>query len=62
MKRLTADKARRIDKPGLYRADPTLYLLINRGGSKNWIQRVTINGRRRDMGLGGFPMVTLAKA
>ena len=62
MKRLTADMARKINKPGLYRADPTLYLLVNKGGSKNWIQRVTINGRRRDMGLGGFPLVTLAKA
>ena len=62
MKRLTADMARRINTPGLYRADPTLYLLVNKGGSKNWIQRVSINGRRRDMGLGGFPTITLGKA
>ena len=32
------------------------------GGSKSWIQRVTVNGRRRDIGLGGWPVVNLAKA
>ena len=31
-------------------------------GSKSWIQRLTINGMRRDIGLGGFPLVSLAEA
>ena len=28
-------------------------------GAKSWIQRLVIDGRRRDIGLGGFPLVTL---
>ena len=40
----------------------TLYLAVAPGSSKSWIQRVTIHGRRRDIGLGGYPAVSLAKA
>ena len=25
------------------------------GGSKSWVQRITIDGHRRDIGLGGWP-------
>ena len=32
------------------------------GGSKSWIQRITINGKRRDIGLWPWPIVSLAKA
>ena len=32
------------------------------GGSKSWIQCVTIHGRRRDICLGGHPAVSLAKS
>ena len=39
-----------------------LYLRISKGGSKSWIQRITINGKRRDVGLGGYPTVSLAQA
>ena len=46
----------------MYRADPTLYLAIAPGGSKSWIQRITIDGKRRDLGLGPFPVISLAKA
>ena len=35
---------------------------VSPGGSKSWIQRVTIHGKRRDIGLGGFPVVSLEKA
>ncbi len=31
-------------------------------GSKSWILRVVIGGRRRDLGLGGYPSVGLSKA
>ncbi|MDA7423822.1 tyrosine-type recombinase/integrase [Thalassococcus lentus] len=35
----------------------------NRGeNSKQWILRITVHGRRREMGLGGWPDVTLADA
>ena len=32
------------------------------GGSKQWVQRIVINGKRRDLGLGGFPLRGLAEA
>jgi integrase len=31
-------------------------------GSRSWVLRYTVNGRRRDKGLGGYPDVTLAQA
>ena len=31
-------------------------------GSRNWVQRLMIQGRRRELGLGGFPLVSLAEA
>ena len=36
--------------------------LSERLGSKSWMQRITIDGRRRDIGLGGYPGVSLAEA
>jgi hypothetical protein len=32
------------------------------GGAKSWILRFALNGRRPELGLGGFPGVTLAEA
>ena len=61
-KQLTVARVRALSEPGMYRADPTLYLRVGPTGSKSWIQRLTIGGRRRDIGLGGFPLVTLADA
>ena len=46
----------------MYRADPTLYLNVAPGGSKSWIQRLTIRGKRHDIGLGSFELVTMAEA
>ncbi len=62
MRTLTVAKAKSLSESGLYRADPTLYLRIARGGSKSWVQRLTIDGRRHDLGLGSFPLVSLAEA
>lgn len=39
-----------------------LYLRVAPTGARNWILRVTIGNRRRDMGLGGWPDVPLAEA
>ena len=39
-----------------------LYLVVRANGSKAWVQRITVDGTRTDMGLGGFPDVTLARA
>ena len=62
MELLTVAKARAVSEPGRYRADPTLYLNVALGGSKSWIQRIAIDGRRHDIGLGPFPVIGLAEA
>ena len=62
MKRLTIHRVKTITRAGLHRAAPTLYLRVSRTGGKSWIQRLLIGGKRRDMGLGGFPEVTLNEA
>lgn len=39
-----------------------LYLKVSSANARNWILRVVIGSRRRDMGLGGWPDVSLSKA
>lgn len=39
-----------------------LYLRVASSGARNWILRVTVGNRRRDMGLGGWPDVPLGEA
>lgn len=54
----------RLKDPGLHFVGGVagLALQIAPGGSKSWVLRVMVGGRRREMGLGGFPDVTLAGA
>lgn len=59
---MTVRSVRAINEPGLYGDGNTLYLRVAPGGSKQWVQRLTINGYRRDIGLGGCGWVTLAEA
>ena len=59
---LTAAKTKSLSEPGMHSDGRGLYLRIATGGSKGWILRISIDGRRRDIGLGGFPAVPLAKA
>lgn len=62
MGKLTITKVKSITRTGLHGDGGTLYLSVAPGGSKSWIQRLAIDGRRRDIGLGGFPLVSLAEA
>ena len=39
-----------------------LFLRVDPNGARFWIQRVTIHGKRREIGLGDFPVVGLADA
>lgn len=39
-----------------------LHLQITPAGSRSWILRATVGARRRDIGLGAYPDVTLAQA
>ena len=60
--KLSVARVRSLKAPGRYADGNTLYLHIALGGSKQWVQRLTINGKRHDIGLGGFPLVNLAEA
>ena len=62
MTALTAAKVKALTKPGMHNDGRGLYLRVAPGGSKGWMLRIAIDGRRRDIGLGGHPTVTLAKA
>ena len=62
MRKITAMDVRTIKKPGRYLADDTLYLYVQPSGGRQWVQRVRINRRRVDIGLEGYPIVTLAEA
>ena len=62
MKKITAAEVKSTSKPGMHRADDTLYLCVKPSGRRSWIQRVVINGRRHSLGLGPYPVVTLAEA
>ena len=62
MTALTAAKVKALTKPGMHHDGRGLYLRVAPGGSKSWMLRLTIDGRRRDLGLGGYPSVSLARA
>ena len=62
MGRLTALTAKALSKPGRHGDGDGLYLSVAPSGSKSWVQRIVIHGRRRDVGLGPYPAVGLAKA
>lgn len=49
-------------KPGRHSDGSGLYLNVGPGGSKSWLYMWTKAGKRREMGLGAYPVVTLAKA
>ena len=50
-------------RPGRHGDGGTLFLVVEPGGrSRHWVQRLTVDGKRRDLGLGGYPYVGLADA
>jgi integrase len=59
---LTVEKIRTLTAPGRYGDGGGLYLVVAPGGTKSWMQRIRIDGRRRDRGLGGYPTVSLGAA
>lgn len=61
-KQLTARFVQTVTEPGKYFAGHSLYLKVDKNGSKFWIQRIVINGKRTEMGLGSVDLVSLAEA
>ena len=63
-KEKTATEVKRLIKPGLHAVGVVsgLLLQVSATGGKSWILRTMVGNRRPDIGLGGYPDVTLARA
>ena len=61
-KQLTARRVATLTEPGKYMDGHGLFLRVTETGAKQWVQRVVIQGRRRDIGHGAYPLVSLAEA
>ena len=48
--------------PGRHADGNGLYLFVQPSGTRSWIQRLVIRGRRREIGLGSVALVSLAEA
>ena len=60
-KRLSAPFVRSAP-PGRHCDGNGLYLYVQKTGTRSWIQRLVIRGRKRELGLGSVELVTLAEA
>ena len=59
---LTALRVRATNVPGDYSDGNGLTLRVEKTGTKRWVQRVSIGGKQRNIGLGGHPAISLAAA
>lgn len=61
---LTAARVKQVSKKGRYTdaGGTGLFLNVTGRGGKSWIQRISVDGRRRDVGLGSYPQIGLADA
>ena len=48
--------------PGIHEDGGGLRLVVEAGGSRHWVQRLTVAGKRHSRGLGSWPVVTLDDA
>ena len=62
MGNLTATGLRNLREAGRFSDGGGLILFRNKSGKASWIVRVQANGRRRDVGIGSYPDVSLADA
>lgn len=62
--RLTARRVDSIADPGKYHdgGGTGLFLRVWPSGSRQWVQRITVRGKRQEIGLGSPPAVSLATA
>ena len=63
-KELSPLEVRRLVQPGRWSVGGAdgLALQVTGTGARSWVLRVRVAGKQREMGLGGFPAVTLAEA
>jgi hypothetical protein len=53
---------RKLNEPGFYADGNGLYLKVDKTGAKRWVQRIVINGKRSDLGLGSVSLISLKEA
>lgn len=63
-KELSALEVKRLTTPGRHATGNVagLLLVVKESGAKSWILRTVIAGKRRNIGLGGYPEISLAQA
>lgn len=59
---LSARFVETVTEPGKHFDGHGLFLKVTKTGAKQWVQRITIRGKRSELGLGSPPAVTLAAA
>lgn len=61
-KALSAAFVRSVKKPGKYTDGNGLILRVEPSGSRRWVQRINIRGRRTEIGLGSATLISLTDA
>ncbi len=61
-KALSAAFCRTVGEAGRYSDGNGLYLHVDPSGARRWVQKLTIRGKVRVLGLGGYSLVSLADA
>src|SRR6187401_325831 len=62
LNKLSDVSARAARRPGRHSDGGGLYLFVGPTGSKSWVFVWTRRGKKREMGLGAYPTVTMARA
>ena len=60
--KLTALAVKKQTTPGRYSDGNGLYLIVDPSGAKRWLQRLSVQGKRCDLGLGSVRLVSLDNA
>lgn len=62
MGKLNPKQVENLTEPGTYEDGDGLRLVVKTTGRKSWVLRFQLAGRRREMGLGAYPEVSLKHA
>ncbi len=60
--KLSARAIQAISTPGRYGDGDRLFFVLQKDGSRGWYLLYTIHGKRREMSLGPYPLISLAEA
>src|SRR5437773_4618637 len=60
--KLSAVEVQKAKGPAVLHDGGGLYLRVSASGAKSWVYRFQLGKKRRDMGLGSYPDISLAEA